>query len=283
MTRNVLILLALGLFLHNSQSFATADSAVLQGFGGAGRAGIPKESLFSNPAGAAMLTDSTSFLNFVKPNIPDFNAGGRAYNVGIYDGGQPDWKGGFAYTRSARAVLKDGAQDYDDRSELRFTIARPVTDSILMGAQVRYTKVKIRGDETKFFQGDVGAILPLSPELRAGITYENISRRPGELPPTLGAGIHYLLGLGLETYLDATRQMGGLHAGDKGWNAGAQVPLPGGLVGRAGKFQDGVRRLKGWTVGGGWGGPRISVDYAMRTAGTKNRERDHLFGMNISF
>jgi hypothetical protein len=282
MTRNI-ILLALVFFFHNSPSFASGDSAVLQGIGGAGRAGVPKESLFTNPAGAAFLTDSTGFVSFTKPSIPDFNAHGRVYSAGIYDGGQADWKGAFGYIRSSRAVLANSQQAYDDRSELRFTLARPISDGIAMGVQGRYVKTRNGTAETKFFQGDVGAILPIATDVRAGVTYENISRRPGELPPTLGAGILYNLGSSLQLFLDGTRQLGGDHSGDKGWNGGLQSAFMGGLVGRVGKFQDGVRRLKGWTLGGSWIGPRTSLDYAMRTTGTSKRERDHIFGLSVTF
>lgn len=283
MTRNVFILFALAA-LHADLCFATADSALLQGLGGAGRAGIPKESLFSNPAAAAFLTDSSGFVNYVKPKIPDFNAGGRGYSVGIYDGEQGDWKGAFGYTRSSRAVLQNSRQAYEDRSDLRFILARQLGGSLVGGGQVRYVKTRAGANEEKFIQGDLGTIFQLSGDMRVGITYENIlKQRPGEIPPTLGGGVQYALGFGIETFADGTRQMSGPRKGDKGWAAGAQAPLAAGFVARAGKFQEGVRRLKGWSLGLGWIGPRTTFDYSLRTAGTKNRERDHLFGMNVSF
>lgn len=283
MTRNVFILLALVVFSLSSRlSFATADSAVLQGLGGAGRAGIPKESLFSNPAAAASLTESVGFVNYTKAKIPDFNAGGRSYTVGMYDGGQETLKGGLAYVRSSRAVLENNRQGYEDRSEFRFTMASPIGKSTQAGAQVRYITKRQGAAETKFFQGDLGLILPLFQDFRAGITYENVVQRAGEKPGTAAVGVNYALGFGIAAYADGTRQMAGANKGDKGYNLGAQTEVVGGFVIRGGKFQDGYRRLKGWSMGAGWVGPRASFDYALRTTGTKNRERDHIFGMTIS-
>lgn len=283
MTRNALLLVSL---LLSSPNFATADSPLLQGLGGSGRAGIAKESLFSNPAGAAFITDSSGFVHYTKPKIPELNAGGRGYAVGAYDGAQGDWKGAFAYVRSSRALMVNGVQGYEDKSDFRFTMARPIGGSILAGAQVRYVKLIAPAgrSETKYFEGDVGVILPLFNDIRLGVTYENIGPlKTGQRPGTVGGGVQYLVGGGLEAFADGTRQMSGPRKGDRGWSAGLQLPLVAGFVGRGGKFQDGFRRLRGWSMGLGWNGPRTSFDYALRTTGTKKREKDQVFGMNVVF
>lgn len=281
MTRNALIIFVLFFVTSN---FATAESPVVQGLGGAGRAGLPKEALFSNPAAAASLKDSSLFLTYEKPRIPEFNAGGRAYSAGIYDGtGQ--WKGGLGYIRSAQAIVENGQQAYEDRNEVRFAVARPVTESVAMGGQARYIKKSNGGAKSKFFQGDLGLLFPFVGGMQAGLTYENILKREneGERPGTLAAAVRYPIGSGLEILGDGTRQMRSTRSGAKGWALGALVHLTSDFVFRTGRFQDVYRRVKGWSVGLGWAGPRASFDYAMTTTGQKPHERDHILGMNVAF
>jgi hypothetical protein len=281
MTRNVILLL-LGVFLPAS-SFATADSPVVQGLGGGGRAGIPSEALFSNPAAVGLLSQSYSFLMYEKPKIPEWNAGGRAYSVGAYDGTNEAVRGAFGYLRTSRArVDAAGQQGYEDRSEYRLALGRPVWSSVVMGLQARYVTKRTGPEETSFFDGSVGAIFPVYAGFTGGLTYENFMNKEAERPPTVGAGLTYNLGYGLQAYGDGTRIMKGPSSGQRGWSLGAEFALAGDFRLRGGKFQDGYRRRKGWSVGISWAGPRASFDYAMRTSGADPKERDHIFGMTVA-
>jgi hypothetical protein len=286
MTRNaiLLFLVSAGAFLP-APSFATADSPVVQGQGGAGRAGLPLESLFANPAAVGLLTPSSSFfLNYEKPRIPDWNAGGREYSVGVYDGTSEAVKGGFGYVRTSRALVDAAGrrQDYEDRSDFRAVFGRPVWGNIVAGVRTRYVTRRNGAAEKKFLDGDLGTIFPLYAGVTGALTYEHALAVAGEQPPTVGAGLAYALGDGLTAYADGYRLMQGLKKGDRGWALGLEVILAGDFRVRGGRFQDGMRRLKGWSLGLSWLGPRTSFQYAMRTTGTNPKEKDHIFGISVA-
>ena len=280
MTRKLYFLLLP--LLSSSLSFATADSPVVQGLGGGGRAGVPKEALFTNPASAALLTASSFYLSYTKPSIPDWNAGGRSWSAGSYDAGSPEMKGGLGYSRISRARIDGTVQGYDDRTDIRFVVARPIYERVLVGANARYITKRTSVDEAKFFRADLGAIFPIFSDLRGGLTYENIFERAGEPPGTVGAGLFYPFGFGLGLFADGTRKMEGGMRGDKGYALGAEMGVSGDMQFRAGRFLDGHRRLKGWAMGFSWVGPRLSLDYSFRLTGKSPRERDHIVGVNVT-
>lgn len=281
MTRNAFPLLAF-LFLLPASSFAT-ESPLTQGLGGAGRAGIPTESLFNNPAALALSAQSTIFAIYEKPRIPDWNAGGRAYALGAYDVQTSSVKGGIGYLRTSRARLGSaGRQDYEDRSEIRSVFAHQLWDGVQGGLKVGYITRRVGVASEKFFNGDIGAIFPVYAGVFGGLTYENVLTQPGEKPGTAGAGLTYGLGYGIQLYGDGTRVMKGPRKGDRGWALGAELAVAGDFKLRAGRFQEGLRRLRGWSLGLSWTGPRASFDYAMRTAGDNPNERDHIFGMTVA-
>jgi hypothetical protein len=151
-----------------------------------------------------------------------------------------------------------------------------------MGLQARYVTKRTGAEETSFFDGNVGAIFPVYAGFTGGATYENFMNKEADRPPTVGAGLTYNLGYGLQAYADGTRIMKGPSSGQRGWSLGAEFSLAGDFRLRGGKFQDGYRRRKGWSVGLSWVGPRASFDYAMRTGGADPKERDHIFGMTVS-
>lgn len=282
MTRNVILLLAVIFFIPAS-SFATADSPVVQGLGGAGRAGVPTEALFTNPASVALLTQSGSYFIYQKPSIPEWNAGGRGYVIGAYDGQNQAAKGSFGYVRTSRARIdRLGNQGYEDRSEYRFALGTLVSGNIAGGLQARYVTRRIAGQAQKFFDGDLGTIFPIYAGLVGGLTYENALNKAGERPTSMGAGLTYGLGYGIQAYGDGYRFMKGQEKGQQGWAVGAEVAVAGDFKLRGGRFQDGYRRLKGWSAGISWAGPRASFDYAMRTTGGGPKERDHIFGMTVA-
>lgn len=280
MTRNRLAFLA-AIFLFPYQSLATRDSPILQGFAGAGRSGIPTESLQSNPAGVWLLQQSSAFFYYTKPNVPEVEGGGRAYSVGLYDGENPSVKGGFGYLRNSRVRVQSGATTYEDRSEFRFSAGRPISGEILAGINGRYVTVRNGGDETKFFQGDIGAIFPLFKDVRAGVTYENVVEKAVDNPPQLGAGLLYSVSQGLRLAADGARIMRGTRKGEKSWALGAELNIAGDFFARGGRFWDAVTEQKGWSAGASWVGPRASLDYAMRTTQGRPHERDHVFGIRI--
>lgn len=263
---------------------ASAQSPVVEGLGGAGRAGLPNEAMFTNPASLAMLADSGSFLYYTKPSINVWNAGGRGYAVGAYDGGSPAAKAGFATIRRSRARIGvDGRQVYDDRTEYRLATGTALWSGLMGGLQARYILKKDGGPQQKIFTGDVGALYPIFQDILLGLTYENaLNKNEGE-PTAMGAGAFYKLGDSISLFGDGKRFMKGAVKGQRGWSLGGQINFAGDFSLRAGRFQEPLRRIKGWSWGLGWGGPRAGFHYAMRLAGDLPREKDHIFGMNLSF
>src|SRR3989338_11069990 len=147
MTRNAYLrplmisLALLAQLSYPASSFAIVNSPVVQSLAGGGRAGVPREALFSNPASVVRIDNSFGFIHYSLPKIPDLNAGGRSYSVGIYDGGSKHWKGGFSYSRVSKAVIGQRQQQgYDDRSEIRFVTGHAITGNIMGGLQTRYIK-----------------------------------------------------------------------------------------------------------------------------------------------
>lgn len=173
MTRNAFLL---WIALSSTPSFATVDSPVVQGLGGATRAGVVRESLFANPAGVAAIKDTYAFYHIELPSIPDYNAGGRSWNVGVYDGGDKTLKGGFGYSRVAKARIFQGGQGYIDRREFRFASAYSVYNGIVGGLATRMVKLYTPnggGDGNTFLDGDLGAMFPMFTDMVGGITLEN--------------------------------------------------------------------------------------------------------------
>jgi|GEM_PF-5456767 len=254
---------------------------MVQSMGGAGRAGIPRESLFSNPAAVAQIDNSFGFMHYSIPKVPDFNAGGRAYNVGIYDGGNTHWKGGFGYSRVSKANVTRGRQGYEDRSEFRFATGHAIAGNITGGLLTRYVKTHSNPESSRYFEGTLGILFPIFADLRGGLTWENVFGKEDHLPSTVGVGAMYGLGYGIMAYADGYRLMGGSRTGERGWALGGQLGLTGDFSIRAGLFEEAYRYMKGWSVGLSWAGPRASFEYAIRTAGTGPKEKEHIFGMTI--
>lgn len=280
MTQNICILL---LCLFFSSPARAIDSPLVQGLSGAGRSGIPREGVFTNPASVALLTSSSSYFIYTKPKIADFNAGGRATSIGAYDGENPVIKGGLGYSSVARARTSSGVQVYEDRSEIRFSAGRMVSGGIAGGLAARYVTKREGESETKFLQGDLGMIFPLFADMRAGITYENLAEKENEAPPSMAGGVQYTLGSGVQVFADGARHLKGPAKGKNSWSLAAEFSLVADFILRGGRFQDGYGAKKGWSMGLSWIGPRASFDYAMRKTSETHSEKDHIFGMNLAF
>ncbi len=273
-----------GLALNSTLSFATVDSPVVQGLGGANRAGISREALFANPASVSLLTNAFGFFHYEIPKIPDFNAGGRAFSAGLYDSGDKSWKGGIGYSRTSRArILNNGQQGYIDRSEFRFATGHNIMGKIEGGLTGRWINNNNSANNPSHYpEGDLGILFPLFADMRGGITYENILNKEDEAPTTVGLGANYSLGYGFQLYADGYRLMSGTRTGERGWALAAELGLSSDFFARAGLFEEGYRGNKGWSIGGSWLGPRASFDYALKVAGKGPKERSHILGVTLS-
>jgi hypothetical protein len=253
----------------------------VQGLAGASRAGVAREAVFSNPASVSYVSDTFGFFHYQIPKIPDFNAGGRGFNVGVYDGGNQTWKGGLAYTRTSKAVLVKNQQGYVDRSDFRFATGHKLFGSVDGGLATRWVNSSNSSTTSRFLEGDIGILFPLYTDLRGGLTYENILNKEDETPATIGAGANYSLGYGFQLIADGYRLMSGTRAGERGWSLAGEAGLTGDFFLRAGIFEEAYRALKGWSLGASWIGPKASFDYALKTTGKGPREKMHVMGMSI--
>ena len=281
MLRNAFLWLTLGSLIPIS-SFATVDSPVVQGLGGGGRAGVPREALFSNPAAVVAVGSTFGFVHYEIPQVPDFNARGRGWSVGIYDVGDQTWKGGFAYTRTSKARILNAQQSYVDRSSFRFATGHAITGSIIGGLRGRLERIHGAGDGTKYFDADLGILFPFFNDIRAGFTIENVADKDLEEPRTIGLGAAYSLGYGIQFLADGYRIMTGKKEGERGWSLSFELGLAGDFLARAGVFEEAFRALKGWSAGLSWMGPRASFDYALKVTGRGPRERAHILGMTLA-
>lgn len=278
MTRNVFLLWAA---LHSLPSFATVDSPVVQGLAGATRTGVPREGIFSNPASVASITSTYGFYHYEIPRIDDYNAGGRAWSAGLYDGGDRTWKGGFGISRVSQARIFRGQQGYVDRREVRFSTGHEIYNNIVGGVAGRLVKNYSPVGDNSFFEGDVGFLFPVFADIHGGATVENIADKEDELPRTIGVGASYPLTAGITLIADGYRLMSGTREGERGWSLATEIQLAGDFTARGGLFEEGYRALKGWAAGVSWSGPRMSLDYALKTAGKGPKERSHILGVSV--
>lgn len=279
MTRNIFWVFTI-LSLFARISFATVDSPVVQGQAGANRAGVAREAIFANPASITSVKSAFAFFHYSMPKIPDFNAGGRAFNVGMYDGGDQDWKGGISYSRTARAsLLGSKRQGYIDTNEIRFSTAHSLFGGIDGGITGHWNQ---SGNSQHYFEADLGILFPLFADMRGGVTWENVLNHDDDNPSTIGVGANYLLGYGFTAMADGYRLMSGSKKEKTGWALALEAALAGDFYARGGIFQEGYSELHGWSLGLSWLGPRASFDYAMKTKGDGPKERIHMFGITMA-
>jgi hypothetical protein len=216
------------------------------------------------------------------PRIRDWNGAGKQLTLGAYDGTNVYAKAGFAYERDARDELAAGGTKlYRDRNTYRFGLGRMIGKNLALGATGRYVNRRDGGAEEKFFDGDVGAMFKAFSDMQAGVTYENIGFRSGELPPIIGAGLHYLVTDSVVAMVDYGRVFKGTQKNEHQWNYAVELNMTEGFVMRGGMFQDNVRGLRGTAMGLSWQGPRTSFDYGVRSTRRAPVQREHLFGVTV--
>lgn len=251
--------------------------------GGGGRAGIGKESLFSNPAGVALLQQNTAFIGYSKSALPDLGAGGRVQIAGVYDGTSAFGRGGISYIRESRRRATEGRSPYIDKTNIRTVFGRQVIGNLLAGAKVNYTMDRANGLKSDYVYGDFGLIYPIFKDLPLGLVLENVLDRAGEKPRTLAAGVRYDILGPLQVNLDYGRVLSPNQKGEQEWSAAGELTVFTELVLRYAHFYDGINEKRGWSAGAAWNSPRTAFEYAYRETRYAPRERDHVFGISVLF
>jgi len=258
-----------------------ANSPVRDGFAGAGRSGIPREALFSNPAALSALETSWAFAYYTKSRMSDLDSGGRNLHLGVYDGQNELFKAGLSYSRESRAKSVATGITYIDQTELRVGGGRMLAKNISGGATVKYRTRRMGAEETKKIDGDAGILFPLFQDMFAGITYENIAFIDPENPTSINVGLKYSLMQSIGLLADATRITAGDFRGENAWALGVEFSMVSDFFFRAGLFKNTATQTRGKSFGISWVGPRASFDYAIKMAKDFPRERDHVLGISV--
>src|SRR3989344_8169538 len=109
MGSRIILAIALSSLIHSE---ARAFSPQVEALGGAGRSGLAKEGMFSNPASVALLKTNVLFVIHTQTKLPDLGAGGKAQAAGIYDGSSEIGHGGLAYIRESRRLEVGDSSTY---------------------------------------------------------------------------------------------------------------------------------------------------------------------------
>ena len=270
-----------GLFLFGSASWAMTPQ--VEGLGGAGRGGLPKEALFSNPAAVSMLRQNTAFLAYTQTKLRDLKAGGKVQIAGIYDGSSDLAHGGIAYIRESRRVSLGSGTTYADSTKIRTVIGRELFSGLQMGIKTNYTIQRTSGVTTKYFYGDAGFLYPLFAELPLGLTVENVMDKAEERPRTIYAGLRYDIDGPLDLYGDIGKSVSSRKSQGTPWAIGLEVKFFDELFFRGGLFRDAAIGARGWAAGLSWLSPRTAFEYALRRSTSIPRQTDHNLGVSVIF
>jgi hypothetical protein len=284
MPRYLLIMVLNLFFIFSALALpqAWAQPPRKMGLAGAGRSGILQEAIFTNPAALTYLTQSLAYGYYGSPRINDWDASGKQITVGAYDGANEYAKAGFAFEKVSHPVLLAGGnRAYRDRKTFILGLGRELTNFLDLGITGKYVYRKDGGDEKKFFNGDVGAMLKIFSGAQIGLTYENAFDQEGELPPIIGAGIRYDILGPIAALVDAGFATNGLQKDKKQFSYAIELGLFDDIVGRGGFYQDSISGLRGSAFGFSWQGPRTSFDYGLRMTRRAPVQREHVLGITI--
>lgn len=254
---------------------------ITEALGGAMRSGIEREAVLGNPAALGVLDQSFLRGYYGKSRLLDTGAGGKNIALGIYDGQNTNAHAGVEYVKESRAVSHRGVLGYRDRGELRIGAGRQIWGSVLGGATLRRVTVRDGGPEESFFDVDVGALFPLSSDMRVGLLAQNLAKSQRAAPATLGFGARYDLGSGIILRGDLGKLSSGDRKGEKFWAGGLEVTAFGDLLLRTGLYHDAYSDDRGQSFGAGWVGPRSIFDYSYVRVKNAPNERRHTLGLTV--
>jgi hypothetical protein len=270
------------LFLvFSAESFAMTPQ--VEGLGGAGRGGIPKEALFSNPAAVGLLKQNTAFLAYKQTKLRDLKAGGRVQLAGIYDGSTSLAHGGIAYIRESRRVSLGAGTAYADNTTIRTVIGRELFSGLQMGIKTNYKIKRNSGVTKKYFYGDVGFLYPLFRDLPIGLTVENAIDETEEHPRTIFMGVRFDVDGPLDLYGDLGKTVSSRKSSGTPWATGLEAKIFDELFFRGGIYRDALIGVRGWAVGLSYISPRTAFEYSLKRSTSVPRQTDHTLGASLVF
>lgn len=248
-------------------------------FGGAGRAGVSRIALFSNPASAALVRKNRVFYSYSQTRVP---SKGKDITLGIYDATNPEIKGGLAYTTEERPQLFRSREKLYDRRIIRVLAARRVLGNLFAGLGVNYVMNRSLEDESKLFYANVGLFYPLFKDLHAGLTLDNVFGQRDEAR-SFGLGVRTSVG-SVSVFGDLTWFLSKVETETEkrySWSIAAEVTLFAQFKFRKSWFQDVYRQTRGEAMGFSWEGPRADIEYATREIQGNPGQKDHILGINV--
>lgn len=247
--------------------------------GGAGHAGpLLNDAIYLNPSFTSFLPSYSASAGFLMYERDDKSGKGRLYNVSVQDGRSPMFQAGAGYT-----LREDG-------SWINVGASRSLIKELGVGLGGKFffnnTRLPSGQDLMLSFTGI------LIPEVQAALIIDNLlennTSKTRNLYRTITLGMKANLKGMLLFYLDPHYVPNNTVSDKYGYNAGIEIVAMSDLFLRAGVFRaSSVPSIgtfgRGYGVGIGWIGPRMSLDYALQRTILPFSSGAHVFGGTIYF
>ncbi|MBC7693423.1 MAG: hypothetical protein H7222_16785 [Methylotenera sp.] len=280
------VLAVLGAFLVSSAFTASAfssdvHSARTAALGGAGHAGpLLNDAIFLNPSFGSFLPTYSlglNYLNYSGPAVQGQDPHGRNYTVSILDGRSDLFQAGAAYTQR-----EDGTFIHVGASK---TLIKRIGVSI--GGKIFYNNPAIANGQDL----DASVTGILSETMQTSITFDNIletkASRERHLTREIVVGTKYNLKSILLFYVDP-HYAPTATTGKFGHEIGAELVVMNDFFLRIGNFRNAniphlAARGRGYGLGFGWVGPRLSLDYGVQRVIEPVATTAHVFSFTAFF
>jgi len=293
-----LFALSIASFAHaslgsNSDVYTTNGSSVVRSnlfegpvataLGGAGRAATsPLESSHLNPATLALLT-GYYFGALYSAESEGVNSGASKYHLAVSDANE-DVAFPASLTYSKVIISEEGKRDVNEQ-EIQIGFGKSIAPNLAIGASVkRLSEDSLNGPSLADYNGSFGFLLIPTASLGIGLVFDDVLNSPDiSMNPVVGAGIQYLL-------LDVARlrvdwdqpqksnpdRKGEMMVGLESLFLGEGFSL------RAGEKWDQYHGRQLGSLGLGWQGPKLGIDYAYEKD-LDSTDFRHLVDLSLQF
>lgn len=261
---------------------------VAQGLGGAGRAASDDgEQVFLNPAAIVHASPFTSSL-FYQDGYAARNEHDKVIGLSLADNTENlFFSGGYAYAQRKRTydALNSREEQYH-----QISLGRTVIPHVSLGLSVSYLSTKlVGGDDYEQWDGHVGMLYNPTPELGLGFVFYNLNKRDEEVPvdvqnqDQIAAGVHYIFMPSFRGRMDIIQQQTANPNKKMRYQAGVESKFTEFFMVRLGVENDGLADRDHYTLGLGFDGPRLKVDYFYRKNSEYNEGALHGVDMRMPF
>ena len=272
-----LLILGLGAPARASDYHSPRTAAL----GGAGHAGpMLNDSIYLNPSFVSLVQTYAASVGYntysgegTNPN--DYH--GMGYNVGIQDGRSELFQAGVGLTsREDFQILSIGA-------------SKQVVQQIGIGLGGKFVRARVLNADG-FWEGSASSTWVINNYTQVSLTIDNLletaNGRANGFYREIVAGSKFNAAGAVQVYFDP-HVVPSLND-SFGVELGFEVPVMKDFYARVGTFRNSlipfaIVRGRGFAVGLGWIGPRISFDYGLEHALEPVSALNHVFGMTIFF